>query len=187
MYFSHHQTQPGSSNPKHHEGPGNLSLGSGIGAWGRHPFPPPGGPGGAMPLPSPGGFGGPGGPGGPGQGPNGMLGYPPPPHHGHGPHHPSFGTGGAGGMHLQGGGQGMNMGYGMGLFGQGANGAGSGGSPPRPESQVPMTQFWQHQLMRAEVSLLSLFSASDLITGITFIKFTTSSSKNSRHGFENVE
>jgi hypothetical protein len=33
MYFSHHQSQPGSSNSKHHDGPPGPP--NGLGAWGR--------------------------------------------------------------------------------------------------------------------------------------------------------
>lgn len=47
------------------------------------------------------------------------------------------------------------MGYGMGMFGTtGAaqGGAVGGNSPPRQDSNVPLTAYWQHQLMRAEVS-----------------------------------
>jgi hypothetical protein len=182
MYFSHHQASQGaSSSSKHHDGPGP----NGLGAWGRHPFPPPGGPGG-MPLPSP-GFGGP--PGAPPGPANGMLGYPPVHHQGGhgGPHHPTFG----GGMHLGGGGQngGMGMAYGMGMFGgaAGNNGAGNGGSPPRTESAVPMTAFWQHQLMRAEVSAGLGFGGSlKLIAGFTVVQLAASSSAHSSYGIEDV-
>ena len=56
------------------------------------------------------------------------------------------------------GGGGIGMGYGMGLFGAPGgqpNGNGVlGSSPPRPaESNVPLTPFWQHQLLRYEVSV----------------------------------
>ncbi|EIW72151.1 hypothetical protein TREMEDRAFT_36469, partial [Tremella mesenterica DSM 1558] len=153
MYY-HHQAGASSSavGPTKHDGGPN---GAGPG-WGRHPtvFTP------SMPLPSQNGF------------PNGLgvFGPPPnPPHHqvhtshthahplhqhhtGQTSHHPSFG---AGGMHLAQqttGGMGMHPGngYGMGMYGNGVqNGQ---GSPPRQpgEQQMPMTHYWQHQLMRAD-------------------------------------
>ena len=94
-----------------------------------------------------------------------------------------------------GGGQGgMGMGgYGMNMFGQGGNvgGAGgqggqNGGSPPRTESTVPMTAFWQHQLMRAEVCPVPLQVAS-LTSGVATVKLTAPSGPNGSHGFEDVQ
>jgi hypothetical protein len=71
------------------------------------------------------------------------------------PHHPSFGAGQ--GLHLgqqqNGGGLGLGN-HGQPGFGMGLYNGNQGGSPPRSvaEPQVPMTAFWQHQMLRAEVS-----------------------------------
>jgi len=126
MYYPPHQS---TSNGKHHDGP-NVGGGGLGGGWGRFPMPNPG------QYPGLGGYPPPGGQGG---------------HHHHQQqqqqhHHPSFGNGN-GGMHIPQ----QNTGYGMGMFG-----GQQGGSPPRQggvvESTVPLTAFWQHQLLRAEVS-----------------------------------
>jgi len=60
-----------------------------------------------------------------------------------------------GGMGMAGGGYG-----GMGMFGGQQSTGQGGGSPPRQgvETSVPMTAFWQHQVLRAEVSSPSLVS-----------------------------
>ncbi|WVR09629.1 glucose-repressible alcohol dehydrogenase transcriptional effector [Kwoniella sp. DSM 27419] len=137
--FYPHQSSSGTSASKHHDSNGDVRLGGdargggsgGGGGWARHPsaFTPSG-----MPMPSPGypSLGG---------------GYVP------APHHPSFGAsgsagglgpGGAGGL----GGHGPGGYGGMGMFG----GGGQQASPPRNEPAMPMTPFWQHQLIRAEAS-----------------------------------
>lgn len=91
------------------------------------------------------------------------MGYPPPGGHGH-QHlhqHPSFGNGGAGIFMPQqntgGMGTGDGGGYGMVMYGGQQNLGPGGGSPPRQgaESTVPLTAFWHHQLLRAEVSIAS--------------------------------
>ncbi|WWC91929.1 uncharacterized protein L201_006881 [Kwoniella dendrophila CBS 6074] len=180
MFYPHQQTSHASTGggSKHHDSNGDSvgnRLGSGGGGggggWQRHPSHPSFTPGG-MPLPSPGGYpslgggGGGGGAGGHGVG-----------HHqqqqqhsnhvqlhgGHNQHHPTFG----GNSHIGGGlggglgGPGQPSGHGpsgyggMSLFGN-SNQNNQQNSPPRGnEPSMPLTAFWQHQLLRAEASRLS--------------------------------
>lgn len=176
MFYS--QQAAGSSQAKHHDaggsgpigeiglggrgplgGNGGGSNGGGNGGWGRHPA--------AFNPMSSGAFGG-------SSGANGIFGGPPGgghhgpgphvhPHHGglhHGPQHTPFGSSGSSGLHL---GQqhsgGMGLGHGPGQYGSGLGGSmGFGGSqqtsPPRAaaEAAMPLTPFWQQQLLRAETS-----------------------------------
>ncbi|WVQ83665.1 glucose-repressible alcohol dehydrogenase transcriptional effector [Cryptococcus sp. DSM 104549] len=163
MFYPHHQTQgaTGGTASKHHDSDVRLGgAAAGGSTWARHPshpstFTP------NMPMPSPGGYPPLGG------------GYAPPPppiggggghHHPnhvhghggmHGQHHPTFGAGGQGGLGGQGmGGHGPGFG-GMGMFGQGGGGQAGQASPPRGQEQMPLSAFWQHQMLRAEASRLA--------------------------------
>ncbi|OCF77586.1 glucose-repressible alcohol dehydrogenase transcriptional effector [Kwoniella mangroviensis CBS 8886] len=171
MFYPHQQTSHASSGggaSKHHDSNGdtggNNRLGSGGGGgWARHPSHPSFTPSG-MPLPSPGGYPSLGGGGAfppPSGGHGGHHQHSNHVHlHGHGQHHPSFGGNSnlGGGLGVAGPGSGNThgpSGYGgMSLFG-GAGGAGQQNSPPRNEPSMPLTAFWQHQLLRAEASRLS--------------------------------
>ena len=139
MYYPPH---PSTSSTKHLDGP-NVGVGVG-GGWGR------------FPIPTPGQYPG--------------LGYPPPGGHGHHHphHHPTFGNGAAS-MHMpqqNTGGMGMAGGFGMGMYG-GQQSSGQSGSPPRQgaESTVPLTAFWQHQLLRAEVRYDEISSGGQMTDG----------------------
>lgn len=178
MYYHHGSSgQSTSGASKLHDGPGVNGSDPRQSGWGRHPSFQPSN---ALPLPSSSGFP-PNDPRMLGFPPPHHANHSHQPHHpnqqhhlnnhhahnnhahvghhvtGSHQHHPSFGSG-VGGLHL--GGQGGMFGQngsggfgGMGGFGAVGNGQ---GSPPRGgRDDMPMTAFWQQQLLRAEVSISS--------------------------------